>query len=196
VSKPPYPYPEDEFDVVGRESGPRGVHRAPRSAWATAAPFVLVVLLFSGLAYGLVTYLYSWQGLTLPGQEIPDDLQGQSPSASASATTPAATPTTTPPPPVAPKPLFGTPVTVYNATSIRGLAADGAAALTTAGFTKVTAENFTGRKPAASTVFYASDDLKVTAEAAAASLGITTVTLSPAESADGIAVVLVSDFRP
>jgi hypothetical protein len=196
VSKPPYPYPEDEFDVAGHESGPRGVHRAPRSAWATAAPFILVVLLFSGLAYGLVTYLYSWQGITLPGQEVPDDLQGDTPSStpSTTATTPATTPTTVPP--VAPTPLFATPVTVYNSTSIRGLAAQGAAALKGAGFTKVTAENFTGKKPKTSTVFYASDDLKVTAEAAAASLGITTVTLSPPDAANGIAVVLVSDFRP
>ena len=59
----------------------------------------------------------------------------------------------------------------------------------------MTAENFTGSEPAASTVFYASDDLKVTAEAVAASLGITTVTLSPSDAADGIAVVLVRDYR-
>lgn len=196
MTKAPYPYPEDEFDVTGRESGPRGVHRAPRSAWAAAAPFLLVVLLFSGLAYGLVTYLSSWEGLTLPGQEVPDDLEDETPAAAptTTATTPAAPPTTQTPT-VAPTPLLGTPVTVYNATSIRGLAADGAEALEDAGFQTVTAENFTGDDPSTSTVFYASEDLRFTAETAASTLGITTVTLSSEDSADGIAVVLVSDFR-
>ncbi|WP_402468177.1 LytR C-terminal domain-containing protein [Isoptericola aurantiacus] len=57
MSKSQYPYPPDEFDVRGPEGAPVGVHREPRSGWSSAWPFLLVAVVFAGLAVGVVSYL-------------------------------------------------------------------------------------------------------------------------------------------
>lgn len=57
MSKSQYPYPPDEFDVRGPEGAPVGVHREPRSGWSSVWPFLLVAVVFGGLAVGVTWYL-------------------------------------------------------------------------------------------------------------------------------------------
>jgi hypothetical protein len=64
VTKSQYPYPPDEFDVRGPEGAPVGVHREPRSGWSSVWPFLLVAVVFAGLAVGIVSYLSNDSGDT------------------------------------------------------------------------------------------------------------------------------------
>ncbi|NMR20305.1 LytR C-terminal domain-containing protein [Cellulomonas fimi] len=202
MSKAPYPYAPDEFDLVEPGSGPRGVHRAPRSGWSKAWPFLLVLVVVPVLAYGAVS---SW--LELRAADPPATASTES---SAPAQTPAETPaesaapeeTTAPPPPPPPvetpepepEPDLGTAVVVYNSTSRSGLAASAAGVLEDAGWEAVSAANYTGGTLPSSTVRYGSSELEVTARAAAAELGIDTVELDG--DVDGIEVVLENDYTP
>ncbi|OIQ78506.1 hypothetical protein GALL_397820 [mine drainage metagenome] len=200
MSKARYPYPDDEFDAVDDHAAPRGVHRRARSVWTRVWPFLLVIVLFPAIAYGIVTLLTGTDmglsgGAGLPSAGVSSTAE---PSTTATATTSAApgTPTTSPTttPPAAAD--LRTAVAVDNATKTSGLAAKGAAALRTAGFTTITTGNYTGTAPATSTVYYASAKLAATARAAAAALKITTVTLDPAKAGSTIVVVLAKDYTP
>ncbi|PFG44362.1 LytR cell envelope-related transcriptional attenuator [Isoptericola jiangsuensis] len=64
MTKSQYPYPPDEFDVRGPEGAPVGVHREPRSGWSSVWPFLLVAVVFAGLAVGIVSYLSNDDGDT------------------------------------------------------------------------------------------------------------------------------------
>jgi len=199
VSRADYPYPEDEFDAAAGGDVPRGVHREPRTGWSRWWPFVLVIVLAPLLAFGLVT-LYTHQG---GGGDTSDD-SGQSvedtPSTAASdspkSSTPAAppatesTPATTTP---AAKVNLDAPVAILNGAKIQGLAGRQATKLKDAGFTKVTTGNTTGTLPSASTVYYATDDLKATAQKAADTLGIGQVEQDASKAGTSITVVLTSD---
>lgn len=198
MSKGTYPYPEDEFDAAEDVDGPRGVHRAPRSRWSTLLPFVVVLLVFSGLAFGVVQYMSS-TGTTLPsglnGSETTDDSQAED---STDAETPAegetpAEPATEEPPAT---PNLAAPVVVLNAARVAGLAGSTAKVLTDNGYTAVTTGNHDGVGVTSTTVFYATEDQKVTADNVAQLLAITQVVLSPTEATAGISVVLQTDFAP
>jgi hypothetical protein len=86
VTKSGYPYPPDEFDVAVPGGAPVGVHRAPRSGWSSAWPFLLVAVVCAAVAWGGITLLSG-------GGEDPAEAQG-SPSPSASATTSGSAPET------------------------------------------------------------------------------------------------------
>lgn len=211
MSKGPYPYPDDEFDAAEAQDGPRGVHRAARSAWSRWWPFVVVLVAVPAVTVGLVLWASSWDG-DVPG--FGNDSPSQStqasedastdPSADQSASdgqTPAdeettqAPPAATEEPPAAtPEPVLSTPVEVLNAARVSGLAAKAGKDLEAAGFTAVTAANGTASGTTASTVFYASADLEPTARLVAQTLGITTVTESAARATSGVTVLLLSDF--
>lgn len=193
-------YPQDEFDVdVLPDDVPRGVHRAPRSAFARWAPFVLVVVVCPLLAFGLVTWLNSWEGR--PGVDIPvfgDDEPTQSapaePEESAPETeaeTPEPTPTQTEEPPPDP----ARTVEVYNATQIRGLAGRAADALEGQGFTDVSSDNWPVAAPPASTVYYPVPEDEGTALRVAEVLGLTAVEMSPDRAGNAVVVVLVEDLQ-
>lgn len=200
MSKADYPYPDDEFDAPADPTAPRGVHRAPRSAWSRWWPFLAVLVIAPLLAYGIVTFA-SRDTSTDPGTS--GSTTTSAPTSTATAGTsekpsdepeePSDEPTepadeeTTP----AAEVDLTTPVTVYNAAGIQGLAGQGAGELTEAGFSSVVADNFGGTAPATSTVYYATEEQVATAELAASTLGVTTVTLDPAQAGTGIAVVLV-----
>jgi len=207
VSKASYPYPPDEFDAADDHDGPRGVHRSPRTTWSKLWPFLVVLVVFPALAYGLVTWIsnsdtglsgaISGLGATGTSDTAAD---GATPTgtdaATATATTPAATPTTEAPvAPTAAAADFTTPVAVVNAANVSGLAATEAKKLQAGGFTKVTATNGTGTGVKTTTVFYATDAQKATADAVAQLLGITTVTMSPTQAKSGITVVLMPGFK-
>jgi hypothetical protein len=86
VTKSGYPYPPDEFDVAVPGGAPVGVHRAPRSGWSSAWPFLLVAVVCAAVAWGGITLL--------SGGDDPAEAQsGATPSASASASaSPSASP--------------------------------------------------------------------------------------------------------
>jgi hypothetical protein len=196
VSKASYSYPPDEFDASPDPDSPRGVHRAPRSAWSRWWPFLAVVVIVPLVAWGAVTYLAGKGQLPdIPGaaststaQETGQPTDAAQPTGSTPATTPAA-PTTT----AAPAADLATPVSVLNGSKIAGLAKKVGDQLTAAGFTKVTTGNATATTPTASTVFYGSASLKATAEAVAKAIKVSAVQLSATEAPSGITVVLRSD---
>jgi hypothetical protein len=74
VTKSGYPYPPDEFDVAVPGGAPVGVHRAPRSGWSSAWPFLLVAVVCAAVAWGGITLL--------SGGDDPAEAQGD-PTASA-----------------------------------------------------------------------------------------------------------------
>ncbi|MFI2753167.1 LytR C-terminal domain-containing protein [Cellulomonas sp. P22] len=216
MTKGRYPYPDDEFDAVDGSVGPRGVHRAPISRWSRLWPFLLVIVLFPALAFGVVTYVFNWDGLGADSgagssqdasQGVDGSVDDESGDAAVdegtdagategtdegAADAPAAdAPAADVPAAAVDKAL---PVDVLNAAKVSGLAAKAGAKLTAAGFTNVTPDNYTGAKTTTSGVYYATEDQQPTAAAAAAALGITTVELSTTKAADGITVVLASDF--
>ena len=176
----------------------------PRSRWTRWRPFVLVLVVFPVLAYGLVTWLSDWEGLA--GVDLPnladsqDDGTGTDDGAGDPADDAAESPTTAPPPtseePVAPPPVVDPvrAVQVLNSTSTSGLASSGADRVEAAGFTEVSAANWAGEDVAASVVYYPGPDDVATAEAVAAALGITAIEESATVAPDGIVAVLASDY--
>lgn len=78
MTKSQYPYAPDEFDVPAPEGSPVGVHRALRSTWSKTWPFLLVAVLFSGLAYGAIAYLSS--GDTAPPAATPTSTATEEPT--------------------------------------------------------------------------------------------------------------------
>ncbi len=200
MSKAAYPYPPDEFDAPPDPDSPRGVHRAPRSAWSRWWPYLLVVVLVPALAWGVVTFLAREGrlpdlpiGTAGPSEQSPSPSAGESGTAGATTPAPAPTPTDVAPTPTEAAPALGTPVSVLNGAGVAGLAARTADKLTAAGFTAVTPGNATGSTPVASTVFYGSEDLRSTAELVARTVGVQAVQLSPADAGSGIVVVLRTD---
>jgi hypothetical protein len=197
VSKAAYRYPPDEFDAPPDPDAPRGVHRAPRSAWSRWWPFLAVIVVVPLVAWGAVTVLA--QGGHLPdlgasGSQTQDAGTGPTdaatpPPTSAAPTTPAAAPTT----PAAKQAVLTTPVSVLNGSKINGLAGQVGSKLTGAGFTAVTTGNSTATTPAASTVFYGSDALKATAELVGQTIHVSNVVMSPTDAPNGIVVVLRSN---
>jgi hypothetical protein len=157
----------------------------------------VTIVVFPLIAYGLVTYLSDWTS----GRSPLDVILDPSPSATEPGTT--GDPTAEPPvepteepteePPPAPVVDLARPVQVLNATSVAGLAARAAEAVTAAGFTDVTPDNYRDTA-AASAVFYPAEADVATAQAVADALGITQVTLAPDRAPDGIVAVLASDY--
>ncbi|MFF2833221.1 LytR C-terminal domain-containing protein [Cellulosimicrobium cellulans] len=76
MTKSRYPYAPDEFDAPAQQGAPVGVHRTPRSGWSKTWPFLLVAVVFAGLAYGGVALL-SDNGAT----ENPPQAQSTEPAA-------------------------------------------------------------------------------------------------------------------
>lgn len=193
MSKAEYSYPEDEFDVPSNPDVPRGVHRAPRSAWSRWWKFLVVLALLPVLAFTLVNLAAQEGNLpSLPGTSNPPAAEDTPTDTGTEGEVPTDTETTpVEEEPVAPAPVLETPVMVLNAASIGGLAAAQAEKLTAAGFTSVETGNADPTEDV-STVFYTSEDLKPTADLVAQTLGLTQVTLQAADT-PGIQVLLVSD---
>lgn len=201
MTKPNYPYPEDEFDQAALHAGPRGVHRQPRAGLRRWWPFLAVLVLAPALAFAFVTFLsHSGTSSKIPGfSSLTEDStasgapsQTSSPTASATAS---ATTTTTPTPTAA-GPALGTKIQVLNGAGVSGVAGKASAKLTAAGFTSVTSGNYGGAALSVSTVFYATPADAVTAKAVGTALGIAQVKESATQASGAIVVVLKSDYKP
>lgn len=201
-------YPEDEFDRTDGLGLPAGVHRTPRSAWSKIAPFLVVVVLCAALAVAAVYVLSRTPGSPLdqssaspsasapaeepaaedpaaedPAAEDPaaEDPAAEDPAAQdPAAEDPEADPET-PAEPEAPVADTSVAVRVLNATGRSGAAAGAADTLSGAGWSDVSADNYTGDRLNASVVWYQSEELADEAQAVADLLGIpaSQVTLVP-----------------
>ncbi|WP_324650487.1 LytR C-terminal domain-containing protein [Georgenia sp. H159] len=203
-------YPEDEFDVAGRERGPQGVHREPPSLLRSLAPFIAVIIIVPLLAWGVVSLIGDDGGnggepAATPTAEATVDPTGD----------PTGEPATTEPPdegttPAEEEPtadeettepgagedvILTTSVSVLNGAGISGIAGDAASQLTAEGFTSVGAADYGAAEPTATTLYYRNAELAPTAEAIGELLGISNLVEAPSATQNvEIAIVLRADF--
>ena len=178
----------DEFDVDPGDDVRRGAHRATLSPLVTGLPWLIGAVLSVAVVLGMYT-LVGGGDLDLPGVS-------QDPTAAGSeATTPATSPppTSAPPSTPAPTPDQSVELIVLNSTDTRGLASQAAEELEAKGWTVADVDNYSAGEPP-TTVFYATEELAVTAEAVAAVVG-GKVALDPEET-ESITVVIGSDYSP
>ena len=214
-------YPADEFDRLADTRTIRGTHRRKESNLKWWLALVAVVILAPTAGWAISTYIGSSEEKPAPtaSAKPPSGAPGGasstagpggesgssggnkpsesgktsgSPSTDASAT-PSGQESST-----SADSGTGRPVLVLNGSKKPGLAATGKQKLEKAGYTKVSANNYSGGSPAVSTVFYAKASDAQTAKQVAAALGIRpgNVVLSPkATGGDQIVVVLRADVR-
>jgi len=197
-----YPYDEDEFDAPVDPDGPHGVHRAPRSFWSKWWPFFAVIIIVPALTFAAVYWaMQNESQAPVANGTVVDDEPGGDETDDPGDETDA--------PGGEGSPVLTTQVMVINAGSGKtGLAGDVANVLKAAGFTtQNTPGNATKGTRTADTVYYESDDLKVTAEAVAAAVsesqghdakveqGLPTVEVTPGEQPPEIIVMLVNKPR-
>ncbi|MFC8924222.1 LytR C-terminal domain-containing protein [Cellulosimicrobium sp. NPDC057127] len=212
MTKSRYPYAPDEFDAPAPQGAPVGVHRTPRSGWSKTWPFLLVAVVFAGLAYGGVTLLSGGS------EEAPPQAQSSEPSGEESQ--PTTEETTEPPaeteaPPAEEEaPVEETPaapdvdallevadpsafVRVLNDGGPNGAAGSGKEALDARGFTNVTAEDFPGDSGASGNVIWYTENRSDTAAAVAAILGIPAEQVSQETLRSGdVMVVITTELTP
>ena len=214
-------YPADEFDRLADTRTIRGTHRRKESNLKWWLALVAVVILAPTAGWAISNYIGSSEEKPAPtaSAKPPSGAPGGasstagpggesgssggnkpsesgktsgSPSTDASAT-PSGQESST-----SADSGTGRPVLVLNGSKKPGLAATGKQKLEKAGYTKVSANNYSGGSPAVSTVFYAKASDAQTAKQVAAALGIRpgNVVLSPkATGGDQIVVVLRADAR-
>ena len=191
-------YPEDEFDRLAQERVAVGAHRkanVKNKKWVAL------------LAIVLITPALAWAFVYLGGAETVQKNVHAAPSVAApTSATPENTPTQASPDtgdekdekdakaevtPEASADLT-TEVRVLNGTSTTGLAAGKQDTLKAQGFSNVTADNYNGgSSPTVSTVYYANDSDKVTAEKVASVLGISDIVQNASAVAGGKGIVVV-----
>lgn len=207
MSKSGYQYAPDEFDQPAPHGAPAGVHRTQRSGWRKTWPFLLVMVIFAGLALG---GFYFWlnrpastPSASQPSSSAPVDPgtadagAGETPQESESA---APSPAETPEPVPSASEGAGTvnkaaTIRVLNGAGIQGLAAKGADVLKAAGYTAVTADDYKKNDLTVNTVYYKTPEMEATALDVATQLGIPAenVKLVPANQAD-VSVILMKSF--
>jgi hypothetical protein len=207
-----YPYPPDEFDRAGADA-PVGVHRATRSAWSGALPFVIIGVVAVIVAIGAVRLLSNdttspddpgtatnvANGTTTPQSPPPSPTQTIDETPTDVVTEPEVTPTD--PGPTAPdiealvaNATLDAVIRVVNASSTAGQESQAQQALASWGFTGVVTEA-PGPGSAAgqndTLVFYEAG-MQETALAVAAILGVPAVqVIQPSEGVRDPAVVSV-----
>jgi hypothetical protein len=215
VTKSRYPYAPDEFDAPAQQGAPVGVHRTPRSGWSKTWPFLLVAVVFAGLAYGGVALL-SDNG----SNEAPPQAESTDPAAGETEETPAEeTPAEETPAeetPVEEPPVEETPaapdlatlmaaadpsayVRVLNDSGIGGEAGKGKDALDAQGFSNTVATDYQdGPAPVDVTTVWYVPDRSDTAAAVAATLGIPAENVVQVESLreGDVAVIIKSELAP
>ncbi|WP_125776247.1 LytR C-terminal domain-containing protein [Antribacter gilvus] len=214
MTKSAYPYPPDEFDVAVPGGAPVGVHRAPRSGWSSAWPFLLVAVVCAVVAWGVISFIIGQDGpadadtptgtSTVAATDAPTD-------PSAAATDPAVSPSpeAPPAPDVAALMAAGDPaatIWVYNysgnVATVDKLAAKTVGYLEPWGFTNaepISDDAAEGADATANTIYYGENRANE-AKAAAAILGIPEAQLVMSEavtaSPQALWVVMVTDVTP
>ncbi|WP_251150167.1 LytR C-terminal domain-containing protein [Cellulosimicrobium sp. Marseille-Q4280] len=213
MTKSRYPYAPDEFDAPAPQGAPVGVHRSPRTRWSKTWPFLLVAVVFAGLAYGGFTLLSDGNGEAPPQAESTDPA-GESTETPGDGETEAPAETEEPPAETEEPPVEETPaapdidglmavadpsalVRVMNDGGPTGSAGTGKDALDGRGFTNTTAEDFPGESGATGNVVWYTENRSDTAAAVAAILGIPAeqVTQETLRSGD-VMVVITTELTP
>ena len=179
-----------------QDPAPVAAHRLAPRGWTHIFTFLLVFVLFGGIAYGGIWYLdhngkswKEWIPFLSSGEPSP------SPATTASAT-PGVTTSPSPSPSVTKNYDFTVRVTIYNASADPALGSDIAALLAADGrFKQIDALPWSGALPPANVVRFENPDLSDTATLVKTILGIQTVASGPTDG-PAIAVILVSDPRP
>lgn len=195
-------YPEDEFDVAGRDRSPEGVHREPPSVWRALAPFLAVIVVVPLLAWGAVSLLSGGDGeepqadptpvATVAPTDEPTTDGGTTEEPTDEPTTPEEE--TTEPGPSADA-ILTTSVSVLNGAGVSGLAGEVAAVLQEAGFTSVGAADYTAGSPDVTTLYYRNAELAPTAQAIGELAGIDNLVEAPSATQNvEIAIVLRGDY--
>ncbi|HLS14850.1 MAG TPA: LytR C-terminal domain-containing protein [Beutenbergiaceae bacterium] len=211
MSKQPYPYDEDEFDRLGANRVPIGVHREPVHWWRRALPFVVVLIVAPLLAFGVVQ-LWS-QGTPQAGpagtdqSSVEADAEGgsapsesaqqsDSPTAEESEETPAeeSSPTPSEEESTEPELNYDLGVWVLNGAGVTGLAGQTSAQLQDAGWHNVTAANYSSELPTTSAIYYTNSEMAEEAEAIGAELGISALHEDADAATNGVVIVLRMDF--
>ena len=183
-------YPADEFDRLADARTIRGTHRRKESNLKWWLALVAVVILAPTAGWAISNYIGSSEEEPAPTASAKEAPSG-APSGASSTAGPSGDPSSSGgnKPSESGKPS-GTPSTDASAT--------GKQKLEKAGYTKVSANNYSGGSPAVSTVFYAKASDAQAAKQVAAALGIRpgNVVLAPkATGGDQIVVVLRADAR-
>lgn len=213
-----YDYPPDEFDQPPEAGQSVGIHRAPQSKWSKVWPYLVVIVIFAALAYGVVTWFASQKpssdsdstpssSTTQPAEstdpESPEATEGSDePSADEStaeetSAEPEESETTSEPEPTEEETTAeldrAVEVRVLNATSRAGLAGSAADSLGGAGWTSATAADYSGAAISTSAVWFKSEENRAEAEQIASDLGISSVSLQPTLTGP-VSVILADDF--
>lgn len=201
MSRDDYPYPEDEFDALGADRTPQGVHRAPLPRWRQLLPFIIVLILAPTLAFVAVRALSGDDGGNAPtgsqtsttepattgeptSEESAEETTGEDQTSTEEATTdePAADLD------------YTTQVWVLNGSGVSGLAAQTVEVLVADGWQDAIAGDYARPQPSGTTLFYDNPDQADEAQAVGELLGITNLVES-SDAADGdIVIVLRSGF--
>lgn len=204
-----YPYPEDEFDTLGADRTPQGVHRAPMPRWRQWLPFLIVLVLAPTLAFVAVQALTrdgsggsasetTTEAVTEPtGGEEPTD-GAEEPTDGTEEPTDGAEETSdaTEEPTDALEDLDqGVLVVVLNGSGIAGRAAEVSEGLGDLGWTNTRADNYGNAQPTVSTVYYDNAGQSAEAEAIAAELGIENLVESSSAAQGAIVIVIRSDLQ-
>lgn len=174
-------YPEDEFDRIGKRL-PQGAHRPGQPWWHGFLPFVIAVIAAPLVAWALLLLINSHPADSGTAETPPkEDKSTNQSAASGAAETPHETETgketplsssgapeettnretaeVTPTTKSTPEKTIdkSSPISVFNASGINGLAAKTKQKIVTKGYTKVTADNFTGTKPRQNTIYFSAE---------------------------------------
>lgn len=194
-------YPEDEFDVAGRDRGPEGVHREPPSLWRALAPFLAVIVVVPLLAWGAVSLLSGGDGQEPQADPTPVTTVAPTDAPTEGGTTgePTGEPTASEEATSEPGPdadvVLTTSVSVLNGAGVSGLAGDVATVLQEAGFTSVGAADYTAGSPDVTTLYYRNAELAPTAQAIGELAGIDNLVEAPSATQNvEIAIVLRGDY--
>ncbi|MFV0253345.1 MAG: LytR C-terminal domain-containing protein [Beutenbergiaceae bacterium] len=206
---PEYPYPKDEFDHLGNDRTPQGVHRAPVPRWRQWLPFLIVLVLAPTLAFLAVRVVSTGTPTGQPTTAESTAVETTEPAPEPETSEPEPEPETsepepepTPTPEPTPEPTeppagdldYSTQIWVLNGAGVGGLAADTGAVLTEAGWEDVNPADYGRDQPTITTLYYDNPDQADEAQAVADDLAIDQLVES-SEAADGdIVIVLRSDF--
>lgn len=222
MSRQDYPYDEDEFDVLGADRTPQGVHRAPVPRWRQLLPFAVVIVLAPLLAWVGVSALSGDFGADdnddPPAVTQPEDPEDEAtdPEDEATEDDEATDPEdeATDPEDEATEPEDeateddedddndideadldrNVPVLIMNGTATVGLAGSAAEALGNEGWTNLNTADYGQAQPTVTTLYYHDATLAEEAEAVAADLGITETVESASAASQGVVIVLRDDF--
>lgn len=204
MSKQPYSYDEDEFDALGADRVPVGVHRRPVPWWRHAMPFVVVLILAPLLAFGVVQLWSQEAGPnsdptpTAGADESGDGTEGE-PSDEATDEDGAATDESE-----SPEDEETTPeddldrdlgVWVLNGSATVGLAGEAATQLDEDDWTNVETSDYSYELPTETTIFYTTADMADEAEAIGEALGISALSEDAEAASNGVVIVLRPDFE-